>query len=73
MIVLAPAGLQGLPKKLNTPAGSDVIPKNCISFKLPLTLDDPALGHYLESVQFAAPGDLHRDFFSQEISPALGE
>jgi len=28
-------------------------------------LDDPALGHDLESMQFIAPGDLHGDVFTQ--------
>ena len=33
-------------------------------------LDDPALGHDLESVQLAALGDLYRDVFSQDLSHA---
>ena len=36
-------------------------------------LDDPAFGHDLESVQFTAPGNQHRDKFAQNFSHAFGK
>lgn len=36
-------------------------------------LDDPALGHYLECVQFAALGDLYRDVLAQDVAHTLRE
>jgi PAS domain-containing protein len=36
-------------------------------------LDDPALGHHLERMQFTALGDLYRDVSAQNVLDALGK
>lgn len=36
-------------------------------------LDDPALGHHLERMQFTALGDLYRDVSTQNVLDALGK
>ena len=36
-------------------------------------LDDPAFGHDLEGVQLAAPGNLHRDALTEDVTHALRE
>ena len=35
--------------------------------------DDPAIGHDLEGVQLAAPGNLHRDALIEDVTHALRE
>lgn len=51
-----------------------VLPQPSVLFQpREAAFDDPALGHDLEGVQFAAFGDLHRDLLAQDLSYALGE
>ena len=51
-----------------------VFPQSPILFQPRKTaFNNPAFGHHLERVQFAAPGNLHRDLLTQNGAHALGE
>jgi len=51
-----------------------VLPQSAVLFQpRKAALDDPALGHDLETVQLTTLGNLYRHMFAQDVSDTLGE